>query len=88
MTYISRFADQVPQRQHNEDRLRRAESWLTRSGEVKSEAEEFVLLWIAFNAAYGAELGSGAPMTRKEPASVNGSAGSSESWLIWTDKEY
>ena len=47
----------MPQRQHNEDRLRRAESWLTRSGEVKSEAEEFVLLWIAFNAAYGAELG-------------------------------
>ena len=46
----------APQRQHNEDRMRRARSWLARSRqEGTEEVERFVFLWIAFNAAYGDE---------------------------------
>ena len=56
MSVITRTADQVPQRQHNQDRMRRADSWHRLSKEVDSCAEKFIFLWIAFNAAYGAEL--------------------------------
>ena len=56
MTGIARTADQVPQRQHNEDRMRRADSWHRRSEEATSDAEKFIFLWISFNAAYGAEV--------------------------------
>ena len=59
----------LPQTQHNDDRLRRAESWLKRSRKAGSDAElakspedkaafrceQFIFLWIAFNAAYGNE---------------------------------
>ena len=46
----------APQRRHNEDRMRRACTWLERSGRVGTEdMERFVFLWIAFNAAYGDE---------------------------------
>lgn len=48
-----RTADQIPQRQHNEDRMRRAKSWLKRSEAATNEGEKFIFLWIAFNAAYG-----------------------------------
>ena len=41
---------------HNKDRLRRADSWLKLSQTVDSDDERFIFLWIAFNAAYGAEL--------------------------------
>ena len=37
----------------NEDRMRRANSWLSKSKRAKSSAERFIFLWIAFNAAYG-----------------------------------
>ena len=44
------------QRQHNEDRMRRARAWLQRSAqEETADIERFVFLWIAFNAAYGNE---------------------------------
>ncbi len=46
----------APQRQHNEDRMRRARSWLARSRRAGvEEVERFMFLWIAFNAAYGNE---------------------------------
>ena len=53
MAGLARTIDQVPQRQHNEDRLRRADSWYRRSEEATSDAEKFIFLWISFNAAYG-----------------------------------
>lgn len=49
-------ASDVPLEQHNKDRLRRADSWLTRSADASSDDERFILLWIAFNAAYGTEV--------------------------------
>ncbi len=46
----------APQRRHNEDRMRRAHTWLKRSERKGTEdIERFVFLWIAFNAAYGDE---------------------------------
>lgn len=51
-----RTGEAVPQRQHNEDRMRRAHTWLERSRQDGTEdIERFVFLWIAFNAAYGDE---------------------------------
>ena len=48
--------ERMSQRRHNEDRVRRAESWLARSEDAEADSEEkFIFLWIAFNAAYGAE---------------------------------
>lgn len=55
MPNISRAASEVPQWQHNHDRLRRAKSWHERSQSAASDDERFILLWIAFNAAYGGE---------------------------------
>lgn len=52
---IPRTIHQIPWRQHNKDRLRRADSWLQRSEAAKDETERFIFLWIAFNAAYGYE---------------------------------
>ncbi len=46
----------IPQRQHNEDRLRRAKSWHERSQSAVTDDETFIFLWIAFNAAYGGRL--------------------------------
>ena len=60
----------VPQHQHNADRMRRAESWLARANRAASEGEKadddtddigfacerFMFLWISFNAAYGYEV--------------------------------
>ena len=43
------------QREHNEHRMRRAFSWLERSKGARTDEERFIFLWIAFNAAYGAE---------------------------------
>ncbi len=66
-----RAIEEVSQRQHNEDRMRRARSWHERSklaarekesankseGEkARFDCEQFVFLWIAFNAAYGYDL--------------------------------
>ena len=56
MPEIPITADQVPQRQHNEDRMRRADSWLKESKKVTVDDEKFIFLWIAFNAAYGSDM--------------------------------
>ena len=53
--------------QHNEDRMRRADSWRARAereerktegsaGNIGFACERFMFLWIAFNAAYGYDL--------------------------------
>lgn len=61
---------QLPQHRHNRDRMRRADSWLKRSektareraeaannlGDAGLACEQFMFLWIAFNAAYGYQL--------------------------------
>ena len=52
---MTRTSDEIPQNEHNEHRMRRARSWLARSGNVGSDEEKFICLWIAFNAAYGGE---------------------------------
>ncbi len=41
---------------HNADRMRRADSWFKQSNNTTSDDEKFIFLWIAFNAAYGADL--------------------------------
>ena len=46
----------LPQSQSNKDRIRRARSWLEHSKRSGSPDDEFIFLWIAFNAAYGDEL--------------------------------
>lgn len=56
MAGIVRTIGQVPQRQHNADRMRRADSWHRRGEKATSDAEKFIFLWISFNAAYGAEV--------------------------------
>lgn len=62
-------SNNVPPREHNKDRVRRARSWLKRSkrcvrdrqkaantqDETALYCEQFIFLWIAFNAAYGQE---------------------------------
>ena len=53
MTDAPKTAARIPQRRHNEDRLRRADSWLRRSEAAGDDTERFIFLWIAFNAAYG-----------------------------------
>ena len=67
---MSRTIGQVPPRQHNKDRMRRAESWLRRSKKVEQDlskvkaekdkmrlyCEQFMFLWITFSAAYGQDL--------------------------------
>ena len=53
MPDVPKTAAQIPQRQHNEDRMRRADSWLQRSEAARDDTERFIFLWIAFNAAYG-----------------------------------
>ncbi len=50
---ITRTATEVPQREHNQDRLRRAKSWHQHSKGARCEEDRFLFLWIAFNAAYG-----------------------------------
>ena len=74
---MQRSSEQIPQEQHDKDRIQRAYSWLKRSDQAgaklkEAEAnlkhaefnedvaalyyEQFIFLWIAFNAAYGREL--------------------------------
>ena len=67
---MHRTSGELPQSAHNADRIRRARSWLERSEKsasdlkkAKSEeekaglhCEQFIFLWIAFNAAYGYAL--------------------------------
>ena len=38
---------------HNQDRLRRAKSWLQQADKQESDEAAFLFYWIAFNAAYG-----------------------------------
>lgn len=65
-----RTSERLSHSRHNEDRMRRADSWLRRSEKSASDREKartceeetgldcerFIFLWIAFNAAYGREL--------------------------------
>ena len=44
------------QRRHNDDRMRRAQSWYEHSLHAQCDDDKFVFLWIAFNAAYGLAL--------------------------------
>ena len=67
---MKRSSRKIPKKQHNEDRIRRADSWLRRSKAVEAnrkqavsdedmaalDCEQFIFLWISFNAAYGREL--------------------------------
>ena len=53
---MSRTGGEVSAKEHNEDRMRRAFSWLKKSRETSVTHEKFIFLWIAFNAAYGAEV--------------------------------
>ena len=46
----------MSQRQQNEDRMRRADSWCNKGLMDIPSDEKFIFLWIAFNAAYGREL--------------------------------
>ena len=52
---MTRTSEYILQREHNEHRMRRAFSWLDRSEKAGPDEEKFIFLWIAFNAAYGAE---------------------------------
>ncbi|MDE0332778.1 MAG: HEPN domain-containing protein [Nitrospinae bacterium] len=51
-----RTSIQIPQCEHNRYRMQRALSWLERSEKADVTSEKFIFLWIAFNAAYGAEV--------------------------------
>ena len=63
---MQRTSDEIPQRGHNEDRMRRAESWLSRAQRTTTAGREidetglawerFMFLWVSFNAAYGYDL--------------------------------
>ena len=67
---VYRTSEELSQGRHNEDRMRRADSWLERSERAASDrerartreeetgldCERFIFLWIAFNSAYGREL--------------------------------
>ena len=69
-TVVYGTSEGLSQGRHNEDRMRRADSWLGRSEKSASgrekartfeeetglDCERFIFLWIAFNAAYGREL--------------------------------
>ena len=65
MHEVARTADEIPQRQHNEDRMRRAKSWHERSEEATSDGERFIFLWIAFNAAYGSDASDSVGLTQR-----------------------
>ena len=58
------------QARHNNDRMRRAESWYKHSLDAKSDDDKFIFLWVAFNAAYGRAL--------LDPNVHNGSARSAQ----------
>ena len=65
MRETARPTDEIPQRRHNEDRMRRARSWLARSEEATTDAERFIFLWIAFNAAYGSDASDSESLTQR-----------------------
>ncbi|MYN67305.1 MAG: hypothetical protein F4X11_20135 [Acidobacteria bacterium] len=46
-------------RTENDDRVRRARSWLKKSKRAHSDVERFLYLWISFNAAYGQTADNG-----------------------------
>ena len=65
MRGTARTTGEIPNRQHNEDRMRRARSWLDRSEESTSDGERFMFLWIAFNAAYGSDASDAENLTQR-----------------------
>ena len=52
---VARPVDEIPRRQYNADRMRRARSWLERGETATTDGERFIFLWIAFNAAHGSD---------------------------------
>lgn len=58
------------QARHNNDRMRRAESWYKHSLDAKCDDDKFIFLWVAFKAAYGRAL--------LDPNVHNGSARSAQ----------
>ncbi len=52
---MTRISEYMLQREHNQHRMRRAYGWLERSEKADATEGKFIFLWIAFNAAYGAE---------------------------------
>ena len=51
---MNKIDDGVSFRGYNQDRMRRAFSWLEKSREEPTDHGKFIYQWIAFNAAYGA----------------------------------
>ena len=47
--------EHIPQSEHNEHRMWRSYSWLGWTEKARTNEVKFILLWIAFNAAYGSE---------------------------------
>ena len=56
MTQSRALSNNHTQRKHNEDRMRRAKTWLKCSNRRGTTiVERFIFLWVSFNAAYGNE---------------------------------
>ena len=53
---MTRTGVRIPQSEHNEQRMQRAFRWLERSETADATEAKFIFLWIAFSAAYGAEV--------------------------------
>ena len=89
MHEVARTAGEIPQRQHNEDRIRRAGSWLDRSEEATSDGERFIFLWIAFNSAYGSDASDADNLTQRQQFSdflgkvLERDAGNEIESIIW-----
>lgn len=52
---MTETGESIPQSEHNEHRMRRAYSWFGWTDKDRTNEVKFILLWIAFNAAYGSE---------------------------------
>ena len=89
MHEVPRTADEIPQRQHNSDRMRRARSWLERGEAATTDGERFIFLWIAFNAAYGSDALDSESLTQRQQFSdflgrvLERDAGNDIERIIW-----
>ena len=89
MHEVARTVDEIPQRQHNADRMRRARSWLERGEVATNDEERFIFLWIAFNAAYGSDALDSESLTQRRQSSdflgrvLERDAGNDIERIIW-----
>ena len=89
MHEVARAAGEIPRRQHNHDRMRRARSWLERGEEATADGERFIFLWIAFNAAYGSDASDLENVTQRQQFSdflrkvLERDAGNDIERIIW-----